>query len=488
MYSLGIDLGTNSVKSLLLNLENGDILGIAQNGYGYITGTSAEQDVNYVFKMVVESIKKVILESKINTSLIKCIGLSGQMHGTVLYNRSGECISNIITWEDDRCSKDFLDKIAKIVGDEINKSGCGIATGYLGPTLYHIIKSSNIEISHALLPTDWLRQLLTGENSFKTDHSNGSSTGFFDTQNRDWNFSLIRKLGIDQDIFPKVKPTLEIDGVISSQIANITGLSAGTPVIIGGGDQPLSMIGSGICDPSDGFLINIGTGSQVSRVGDKYIKKENTIAFCFPEKGYSLLGAGLSGGASLNWWRNVSEGYIKMLGATLPKTNVFKEMSSIASKIPAGSDGLAFIPYLSGTRVNPNLTASFIGLKRHHGYAHLTRAIMEGVMFELYNFYERLSDTSDNYSIIGAGGGFSSELWTQIASDIFNKEIKLTICQEQASLGAALLAGVGTGYYKSIKEACSMVRYKPETAKPNKENVKKYREIYENVYLPKFAL
>lgn len=477
MYSLGIDLGTNSVKSLLLNLENGDILGIAQNSYGYITGTSAEQDTNYVFKMVVESIRKVISETSINPSLIKCIGLSGQMHGTVLYNRFGECISNIITWEDDRCNKAFLDQIIEIGGDEVNKSGCGIATGYLGPTLYHIIKNSNIEIGHALLPTDWLRQMLTGEKSFKTDHSNGSSTGFFDTQNRDWNFSLIKKLGIDQDIFPKVESTLAIDGVISSQIADITGLSAGTPVIVGGGDQPLSMVGSGISDPSDGYLINIGTGSQVSKVDDKYIKKHNTIAFCFPEKGYSLLGAGLSGGASLNWWRNVSEGYAQMLGITPPKMNVFGEMSRIASKVPAGSDGLIFIPYLSGTRVNPDLTASFIGLRRHHGYGHLTRAIMEGVMFELYHFYESLSDPSDTSPIIGAGGGFSSELWTQIASDIFNKEIKLTVCQEQASFGAALLAGVGIGFYKSIKEACSMVRYKPETTKPDKENVKKYREI-----------
>ncbi len=487
MYSLGIDLGTNSVKSLLLDLENGNVLGISQKSYGYITGTSAEQDTDYVFQMVVQSIREVISEAGIKPSLIKCIGLSGQMHGTVLYDRSGKCISNIITWEDNRCDKAFLDEIVEIGGDEVNKSGCGIATGYLGPTLYHIIRNSNVEIGHALLPTDWLRQLLTGEKSFKTDHSNGSSTGFFDTQARNWNFSLIEKLRIDQDIFPKVEPTSAIDCVISRQISDITGLKPETPVIIGGGDQPLSMIGSGICDSSDGFLVNIGTGSQVSKVDDKYIKKENTIAFCFPEKGYSLLGAGLSGGASLNWWRNVSEGYTKMLEITLPKINVFKEMSRIASEIPAGCDGLAFIPYLSGTRVNPDLTASFIGLKRHHGYGHLTRAIMEGVMFELYHFYESLKITSDSLPIIGAGGGFSSELWAQIASDIFNKEIKLTVCQEQASLGAALLAGVAIGCYRNIKEACSMVKYRPETVKPNMENAKKYREIYENLYLKRFV-
>jgi xylulokinase len=485
MYSLGIDLGTNSVKSLILNLETGDILGMAQNGYGYISGTSAEQNRDYVLKMVLESIKKVISDTGIDSNSIRCVGLSGQMHGTVLYNRSGECISNIITWEDDRCDKAFLDEIATIGGDEISKSGCGIATGFMGLTLYHIIRHTNIEIGHALLPADWLRQLLTGEKTFKTDHSNGSSAGFFDTQKRDWNFLLIKKLGIDKSIFPKVESTIAIDGGISKQTAYVTRLKAGTPVLIGGGDQPLSMIGSGVCDPSGGFLLNIGTGSQVSRAGDSYIKRDDTIAFCFPEKGYSLLGAGLSGGASLNWWRNVSDGYAKMLGITPPEISVFKEMSRIASEVPAGSDGLVFIPYLSGTRVNPNLSASFVGLTRHHGYAHLTRAIMEGVIFELYHFYKSLSDRSaDDFPIIGAGGGFSSELWTQIASDIFDKEVKLTICQEQAGLGAAIIAGVGIGYYPSMKEACKLVRYKPETVKPKSENVETYRQIYESFYIP----
>ena len=222
MYSLGIDLGTNSVKSLVLSLGNGEIRGLGQKGYGYIQGTSAEQDRRYVWKMVIESIREAISNSGIEANMIKCVGLSGQMHGTVLYDRSGEPISNIITWEDDRCSKGFLDEIAQIGGEDANKSGCGLATGFMGPTLYHISQNLNLNIGHALLPTDWLRQELTGEKTFKTDHSNGSSSGFFDTQTGDWNYSLIEKLGLSRDIFPKVVSALDFDGGISSSTAEAT--------------------------------------------------------------------------------------------------------------------------------------------------------------------------------------------------------------------------------------------------------------------------
>jgi len=482
MYSLGIDLGTNSVKSLILNLKSGEIKGLGQKGYGYIQGTAAEQDRRYVWKMVIESIKDAISNSGVKADMIKCVGLSGQMHGTVLYDTSGETISNIITWEDDRCSKGFLDEIAKIGGEDANKSGCGLATGFLGPTVYHISRNSNLNIGHALLPTDWLRQELTGEKTFETDHSNGSSSGFFDTQAGDWNYSLIEKLELSRDIFPKVVSALDFDGGISISTAEATGLDVGTPVTIGGGDQPLSMIGSGICESSDGFLLNIGTGSQVSGASDVYIKEGDTIAFCFPERGYSLLGAALSGGASLNWWQMIADGCIRMYGLDPTEISIFKRMSRVAGESPAGSDGLAFVPYLSGTRAKPDLKASFIGLTRNHSFSHLTRAIMEGVIFELYHFYEKLKGQSDDVPLIGAGGGFSSGLWSQIAADVFDKELKLTICQEQAAFGAALMAGVGSSHYSSMREACGIVKYKPEIISPEKENAETYRQVYENYY------
>lgn len=482
MYVLGIDLGTNSVKSLIMQLETGEIAGLAQKGYGYIDGTESEQDRRLVWDMVTLSIREAIDSSGIKANMIGAVGLSGQMHGTVLYDKSGRRLSNIITWEDGRCSRGFLDDLAAIGGEDIQKSGCGIATGFLGPTLYHISQHSDAEIGHAMLPTDWLRQELTGEETFLTDHSNGSSAGFFDTQARDWNYQLIEKLGISADIFPKVASTTAFDGGISNSAADATGLTVGIPVTVGGGDQPLSMIGSGVCDSSDGFLLNIGTGSQVSRIGE-YIKTRETITFCFPEYGYSLLGAALSGGAALKWWRMISEGCARIYGLETSQSNIYLEMDRCAGEVPPGADGLAFIPYLSGTRVQPDLKASFIGLNRNHSYAHLTRAILEGVVFELYYLYEKLSPVSDSeIPIIAAGGGLSSLLWSQIAADIFGREIKTTECQEQAAFGAALIAGVGLGYYSDMKDACRRVEYKNEIIKPNVENVDKYKEVYEAQY------
>lgn len=482
MYVLGVDLGTNSVKSLVMELETGRIAGIGQRGYHYIEGKEAEQDRESVWNMAVESVGEAVFGSDVDANLIEAVGLSGQMHGTVLYNSSGECLSNIITWEDSRCSRDFLNEMASIGGDSIHRSGCGMAAGFLGPTVYHISRHSDIDIGHALLPTDWLRQELTGERTFLTDHSNGSSTGFFHTKNRDWNYDFIEKLGLSASIFPEVASTSAFDGGISKSTAEVTGLIAGTPVTVGGGDQPLSMIGSGVCDSSHGILLNIGTGSQISRVGE-YMKAEGTITFCFPERGWSLLGAALSGGAALNWWRMVSEGCARMYGMDSPHRNIYREMDLQASEIPPGADGLAFIPYLSGTRVQPDMKASFAGLTRRHSYAHLTRAILEGIVFELYHLYKKLAPCShDEKPIIAAGGGFSSPLWAQIAADIFAREIKMTECQEQAALGASLIAGVGLGYYSDMGEACRKVRYKTESVKPNRENVEKYREVYETQY------
>jgi len=482
MYVLGIDLGTNSVKVLIMKLETGEIAVIAQRSYGYIEGMEAEQNREFVWSMTVQAVREAVAESGIDANLIKAVGLSGQMHGAVLYDQAGECLSNIITWEDTRCGRDVLDEIASIGGEDIHKSGCGIATGFLGPTVYHTARHSDINVGHVLLPTDWLRQELTGERTFLTDHSNGSSAGFFDTQHRDWNYSLIEKLGLPADIFPKAVSTTEFDGGISRSTAEAAGLPAGIPVTVGGGDQPLSMIGSGVCDVSDGFLLNIGTGSQVSKVGE-YMKAEETITFCFPEYGYSLLGAALSGGAALKWWRTVSEGCARMYGVNSPQRNIYAKMDRCAAGIPPGADGLAFIPYLSGTRVSPDLKASFKGLARRHGYAHFTRAIMEGVVFELYHLYEKIVPATDGDTpMIAAGGGLSSPLWAQIAADIFGKEIKITICQEQAALGAALIAGVALGYYSNMEQACAKIEYKTETIKPIKENVEKYKESYEMQY------
>ena len=483
MYVLGIDLGTNSVKSLILDLKNGQVIGFGQKGYGYIAGKGAEQDPDFVWNMVVQSIHEAIKDSGIDAGGIKAIGLSGQMHGTVLYDLQGKRISNIITWEDSRCDKDFLNKITEIAGEDIQKSGCGIATGFLGPTVYHIIKHSKIDICHVLLPTDWLRQKLTGDKTFLTDHSNASSSGFFDAQKRDWNYNLIEKLGLSKDIFPKAVSTISFDGSISKSISEETGLTVGTPVTVGGGDQPLSMIGSGICGSSHGILLNIGTGSQISKVGEDYHKDKETIVFCFPERGYSILGAALSGGAALKWWRKISEDCARIFGAGFYEGKIYHKMDQLASKIPPGADGLAFIPYLRGTRAKPELKAGFAGLTHNHTYAHFIRALLEGVVFELYYLYEKLgSIENDNVNIIAAGGGFSSLLWTQIAADIFGREIKITQYQEQAALGAAFIAGVAVGYYKDIKEACNNVKYSPDVVKPKKENIAKYKEIYESIY------
>ncbi|MBD3184722.1 hypothetical protein GF312_20745 [Candidatus Poribacteria bacterium] len=494
MYTLGVDLGTNSVKCLVLNLESGEPTGLSQNEYGYtLVDGYLEQRPEDVWNEVVNCIKKSLTKVKeedISVSQIRAVGLSGQMHGSIMYNSAGHEISNIITWEDERCDQILLDEIREIGGDDVDKSGCGIATGYLGPTVYHSFtrdaRYQKDDIAHVLLPTDWLRQRLTGQQTFRTDPSNGSSSGFFHTQNRNWNFNLIEKLGLPAGIFPEVAPAELVDGSICREVSSCTSLEEGIPVIIGGGDQPMSMIGSGISQKSETMLVNIGTGSQVSVVGD-YHKEKETIVFCFPQSGFSLLGAALSGGAALQWWRNISEECASMFGVKNFGGNIYSMMDKIAGSVCPGSDGLTFIPFLNGTRVNPDLTASFTGIRRNHTYGNMIKAVMEGVVFELYHLSLKIGDYSSNTRLMGAGGGLSSSLWKQITADIFGKELKSALYKEQAASGAALMAGVEIGVYSDVNEACGKVKYSEEVTEPIEQNVDIYRQIYRNQYISGFT-
>lgn len=486
-YVLGIDLGTGSVKTLVAELPRARVVGVSQVSYGYAVkdAVRAEQDPRLLIESTLGAIRDVLRCASVTGDRITAVGLSGQMHGTALYGADGEVLGNIITWEDQRVSPELLDEIRRLGKGVANRSGCGLATGYCGPTLFAIKRHDKRlyrRIRHVILPADWLRRKLTGC-GFYTDASNGSSSGFFDTERVRWNTPLLDRLGVNPDLFPEVKEGYDVGGHIAGGIARRTGLKEGTPVTIGGGDQPLSMIGTGICRPGGGIVVNIGTGGQVAMVRRKYMRREELITFCFPGGGYSVLGATLSAGAALRWWESVVSECAEVVGAkgALQKGGTYEAMSGAARNALPGAGGVLFLPLLSGSRVRPTLKGSFRGLSPDTGLAEMTRAVMEGATFELYRLY-RMFKLKRDHAIVGAGGGFSSDVWGQIAADIFANSIRLTTCQEQAALGAALLAGVMIGSCRSLGEACSGVRFKPAEISPLAANVALYERIWREGY------
>jgi len=487
---LGIDLGTGSVKALVAALPTGRVVAVCQKTYGYAVkdAVRAEQDPLLLLESTLAAIRDALHAASIPGDRIAAVGLSGQMHGAALYGADGSVLGNIITWEDQRVSPGLLDKIRQLGKGAANRSGCGIATGYCGPTLF-ALKRQDIglyrRVKHVLLPTDWLRRELTGS-GFSTDTSNGSSSGFFDTERVRWNVPLLRRLDLKPGLFPDVRQAFDVGGRISRRIARRTSLKEGTPVTIGGGDQPLSMIGSGICRPGDGVILNIGTGGQVATVRRTCVRHDELITFCFPGSGYSVLGATLSAGAALRWWqRLVTESAAAATtharGTSRQAAGAYELMSRIARDAEPGAGGVRFLPLLTGTRVQPSLRGSFSGLNPDTDLASMTRAVMEGATFELYRLY-RMFGLRRKHTIVGAGGGFSSRVWGQIAADVFGNAIRLTTCHEQAALGAALLAGVMIGAYKTLPDACKRVKFRRAELTPVAQTVAQYKRIWQDSY------
>jgi len=241
----------------------------------------------------------------------------------------------------------------------------------------------------------------------------------------------------------------------------------------GGGDQPLSMIGSGICRPGDGLALNPGTGSQVARVSTTYRPgRGDCITFCFPGGGWSVLGAVLCGGAAMRWWQGVLAQATG--GADGPSVS---RLSRAAGRVPPGADGLVFVPLLSGSRWQPEARASFLGLRDSHTQAHMTRAIMEGVVLELYGLWRGQGGRRAG-TVTASGGGFTSPVWRRIAADVFGAPLRMAVVGEQAALGAALLAGLGAGCYRSLRHACAAVRYRRPVVEPRPEITHLYRRLW----------
>lgn len=485
-YLMGIDLGTSSVKTLIID-EDGNVESLTQEEYSIDIFKKgwAEQNPENWWKATVNTIKDALQQSSISPYDIKGIGLSGQMHGMVLIDESLCVLRPAIIWSDQRTDQE-VDCIYRKVGKEKFKRITlnSVSTGFQTPSLLWVKENEpNIyeKTYKVILPKDYIRLRLTGE--VGTDHTDASSSLAYNTAELKWSADIIESLDLDMDKYPKVNSSYEIAGKITRKIAAETGLQEGTSVVFGGADQPMQSIGNGIVSPGD-VSLTIGTGGQAFTIVDhpKYDNQFRTHTFCNALPGtWNILGATLSAGLSLKWLKN-----------NILYKSSYDEITKTLQNIPAGSEGLLFLPYLSGERT-PHLDSAakgaFIGLTLKHTRDHMVKSVMEGVVYSLrdsLSIMKELDIKMDRF--IASGGGSKSKLWMQIQADVLNEEIYRVETIEQASLGAAIMAGVGTGVYMSVQEATKkLVKYNNIPTVPIKENVEKYnyyypiyRELYEN--------
>ncbi len=501
-YFLGIDAGTSSVKSLLIN-EDGHVIDIAKSKYGVIRQNLnwAEQDISGIWRACLETLNNLNKNNPGVMRGVKAVGFSGQMHGLVMLDAENQPLRNAIIWEDQRSSHE-IKKIYDLIGrDEFcSLTLNSLSTGYLITSLMWVKENEPelfSKIKNIMFVKDYLRFKLCNE--IGTDVTDASGSVIFDTAKREWAWDFIKKLDLPDYIFPECHEAHETAGEITPEAAKLTGLKAGTPIVYGGGDTLMLGVGTGIISKDGNNSIawgaNIGTGCQVLSALNQPFHDKNfrTNTFCYinslcgveydnkpcgvehdnkNENLWMLMGANLCGGAAMRWFAKHVLDNIE-----------FSKLDEIAKSAPAGSDGVIFMPFLNGSRINMIHDANgiFAGLSLSHDKSHMARSIVEGVIFSMRDAYDILKEiaNSEPDRIIASGGGAVSDLALQIEADIFNKPVYTTIETEEACIGAALTAAVGTGFYKSFDEACgAAVRFSDKIIEPD-DNADFYNERFE---------
>lgn len=475
-YFIGVDTSTTATKALLIN-EKGQVLGVASSEYTFEAPQPlwSEQEPRLWWEATVKSIRAVLESSAVSADEVKGIGLTGQMHGLVLLDKDEKVLRPALLWNDQRTGAQ-CDEIRARIGKErlIQITGNDALTGFTAPKILWVQQEEPQvyeRISKILLPKDYVRFKLTGE--YGIDRAGGAGTLLFDLCDRNWSSEVLEALEIDPDWLPPTFEGTEVTSTVSQSAAAATGLVPGIPVFGGGGDQAAAAVGTGAVE--EGIVsLSLGTSGVVFATTDHpAIEPDGRLhAFCHAVPGkWHLMGVMLSAAGSLRWHRDTFAAGVD-----------FDTLLKPAASIPAGSDGLLFLPYLTGERTpypDPLARGAFIGLTVRHGLPHLTRAVLEGVAFGLRDSFELIKSAglAEISQVRVTGGGAKSDLWRQILADVLETELVTVNSEEGAAFGAALLAAVGAGAFPDVPTACRSVIDITGRTPPGK-SVPIYRKMY----------
>jgi xylulokinase len=485
-YLLGIDVGTTGTKTVLIQ-ENGQVLATATEEYPLHTPRPnwSEQDPVDWWRAVCASVRSVLGKVPHAAARIAGIGLSGQMHGAVFLDKKQQIIRPAILWNDQRTAEECAEITARVGASRLMELASNPAlTGFTAPKILWLRKHEPKHyerVRTVLLPKDYVRFRLTG--TFATEVSDASGTLLFDVKGRKWSKELLEMLEIPREFLPDCAESPIVTAKVSRLAAEETGLREGTPVVGGGGDQAAGAVGTGVV--SEGIISStLGTSGVVFAFADKPETdpqgRLHTFCHAVPGK-WHMMGVMLSAGGSLRWFRDA----LCQEETTRAKEqgiDVYDLLTAAAASVPPGAEGLIFLPYLAGERTpypDPHARGVFIGLSLRHTKAHLVRAVLEGVTFGMRDSLEIMREQHiQAQQIRASGGGGRSALWRQIQADVFAAPVTSINVEEGPAFGVALLAGVGTGLYASVPEACqATIRVVSET-KPRAEVTAVYEQYY----------
>jgi xylulokinase len=482
-HVLGIDVSTTATKAILVD-EAGRVVGIGGAEYPYAVPAPlwSEQDPRLWWDATVAAVRSVLASAGAAGDDVAAVGLTGQMHGSVLLDRDDEVLRPAILWNDQRTSAE-CDAIRSALGPErlVAITGNDALTGFTAPKLLWVrAHEPDVwdRVAHLLLPKDYVRLRLTGEHA--VDKADGAGTLLFDLAARDWSPEILDALGIDPAWLPRALEGPAVSGAITSAAAEETGLRAGTPVVAGGGDQAANAVGVGAVDPGV-VALSLGTSGVIFAATDRplFDARGRIHAFCHAVPGrWHLMSVMLSAAGSLRWFRD----------AIAPGAG-YDALTGWAAEVSAGSDGLWFLPYLTGERSpypDPLARGAFVGLTVRHDRRHLARAVLEGVAYGLRDGLDLVvaAGVPAPSQIRASGGGTTSPLWRQILADVLDAEIAIMDTTEGAAYGAAVLAAVGAGWQPTVQAAvAAYVNATPAAAPgPAAAVYAERRQIYRELY------
>ena len=490
-YLIGVDLGTSGTKTVLFDQEGHALasktveypLYQPQNGW-------AEQDPEDWARAGLETIRAVVRESGVNASDIAGVGLSGQMHGLVMLDAQGKVLRRSIIWCDQRTGEECRE-ITERLGRErlIAITANPALTGFTLSKLLWVRKHEPeiyAACRHILLPKDYLRYCLTGV--FATDVSDASGMQMLDVPNRCWSEELLQTFDIDPALLGTVYESAQVSGRITAEAARLTGLTEGTPVAAGAGDNAAAAVGVGVVEDGKAFT-TIGTSGVVFAHTDRLaIDPEGRVhTFCCAVPGaWHVMGVTQAAGLSLQWLRNTCCTR-EMQDAAEQGVDPYVLMDREAEQSPIGANRLLYLPYLMGERtphLDPDCRGVFFGLSAMHTRGDLIRAVMEGVTYSLTDCVRILQDMGVQFSeMIACGGGGTSPLWRQMLASSFDLPVRTSENREGPALGAAILAAVAAEVYPSVQDACrAMVRGGTWTQPQDAERYAAFYQLYRALY------
>ena len=472
MLYIGIDLGTSSVKLLLMD-SNGNVVNTVSEEYPiYFPRPGwSEQNPEDWYKAVSAGIKK--LTYGIDKDKVAGISFGGQMHGLVILDENDKVIRPCILWNDGRTKKE-CDYLNNVIGKEkLSDYTANIAfAGFTAPKLLWLRENepeSFKAIKKIMLPKDYIAYMMTGV--FSTDVSDASGTLLFDVKNRRWSEEMCSICDISREMLPRVYESYECTGKILEHVADEAGIGTNVRIIAGAGDNAAAAVATGTI--GDGMCnISLGTSGTIFISSDKFGVDENNAlhSFCDANGKYHLMGCMLSAASCNKWW----------LKDILDTEEYEAEQAEIKN---LGENHVYFLPYLMGERSphnNPYAKGTFIGMTMDTTRAHMTQAVLEGVAFAFRDMLEiarSLGIKPERTKI--CGGGAKSRLWIKILANVLNLKIDILEAEEGPSLGAAILAASACGGYKDIKEAAEKIIKVSETVEPEQEISEKYQRQYE---------